>query len=449
MSTLTHYLPATLVRRRTTQAIERHGAAFARLAPTKVALYGVALYAIVFLIAPVRVMVPLSLTPAAYLFFAYFLFCIGTLLVGPTLFRGSYGRARAVNVTTFKTRVVTLVAVLGVALRFADRFIIRGMSLADDVITRRRVLESAGSGPISILAALLYPFCYLPLFMYLLEVEKTGKKSRLKHLAVLALFFYPTLDSLALGSRSLILVNVSLFVLFLQYFGKLRLNIKIVIAALLITVLLLTLSSWIFLERLSAVGMTPAQSVYRSVYAFTVEPNSWSGDLLGSDSAFLQMVGFTYLYVSQYFVHGVLEFGYLMDHFRGPHTYGADMLGVYFKFIAAATGAQNTDDAVMAAQPRTGIFTTFFGPLYVDFGWVGIPLMLLFGVIAYRVWRRAKEGDVAIAPFAMYLTMVVFFMPVVNMIATAQGVYALTALAAFALLMKRRSRRLMSGRLPS
>jgi hypothetical protein len=76
---------------------------------------------------------------------------------------------------------------------------------------------------------------------------------------------------------------------------------------------------------------------------------------------------------------------------------------------------------------RPGVFTTFFGPLWVDFGWWGIFVMLAFGAICKFCARQARAGTLTMMPLYSYLCVVVLFMPVVNLIVSAQGMYIINA----------------------
>src|SRR5690606_15396239 len=104
--------------------------------------------------------------------------------------------------------------------------------------------------------------------------------------------------------------------------------------------------------------------------------------------------------------------------------------GIFFGSSALENGASQS------LYPRPGVWTTFFGPLWVDFGWFSVPVMIVFGFFTSKVAKLARAGAVNWLPLHVYLTIVVFFMPVINFIVSAQGMYIINAFALFGIFAK-------------
>jgi hypothetical protein len=248
-----------------------------------------------------------------------------------------------------------------------------------------------------------------------------------------ALFFFPAVDALLIASRSLLLVTAGLLFLYLVYFGVVRLSIKAVLSMIAAALGGLSLSAAVFLARLEAMHMDPLASSMNSVYAFTVQPADWISNALASSTP--GSIGFFLMYgvlnTTQYLVHGLLEFFYLFDNFSAQHTFGALTFSVYYKFVAIVVGLPFEQGAISSAAPRIGVFTSFFGPLYVDFGWLGPVLMFAFGALARRLHWGLRLDDGAAIPLYLYVVVVIAFFPIVNLVVTAQGLFSLTSFTLF------------------
>jgi hypothetical protein len=90
-------------------------------------------------------------------------------------------------------------------------------------------------------------------------------------------------------------------------------------------------------------------------------------------------------------------------------------------------GVLDYPDVAHNLYVRDGVFTSFFGPLWTDFGWFSAPCMFTFGVICKLFARSAHAGRVGVMPLYAYFCVIIFFMPVVNFWVSAQGSYLINA----------------------
>ena len=89
---------------------------------------------------------------------------------------------------------------------------------------------------------------------------------------------------------------------------------------------------------------------------------------------------------------------------------------------------------IQQSPPRTGVYTTFFGPIFIDFGWFSVVFIFFFGVFQKLIYNKIVQGRFQFIPLLFYLLIINFFMPVFNFINGAQGLYNLISFGFFVLI---------------
>ncbi len=89
---------------------------------------------------------------------------------------------------------------------------------------------------------------------------------------------------------------------------------------------------------------------------------------------------------------------------------------------------------IQQSPPRTGVYTTFFGPIFIDFGWFSLVFIFFFGVFQKLIHNKILQGRFQFTPLLFYLLIINFFMPVFNFINGAQGLYNLISFGFFAII---------------
>lgn len=404
---------------------------FNAFSPVKMLFLGGLTYLAIYYMSPVSGSYDPSMGVVWYLLFSFLFMVFGAWMGAGYRFSGS-GRPNALQVfNNGFFNLVLMIAVVGVSLKIIDRFFLRGVSLSAGMGNREAILDAGGGGAISILGGILYPFCYLPIFVLLSRWSEPKRRKAVNLYICWALFFFPTFDSLLIGSRSLMIVNVAILVFYGIYFRFIKFGFGTVVIAPIAAFSILLVSGTVFIERLDYMGLDYLTSSLNSVYGFTVKPNDWIIDKLAKEQGFSFLIYYSWLNSGQYFTHGMFEFFYLYDHFFSGHTYGAFNYGVYYKFIGVIMGDNSLLDAVIASQPRVGTFTSFLGPIFVDFGWFGPLYMFFFGAVSGWIWRRCLSGRVVWMPLYFYFAMMIFFAPVVSFFVSAQGLYTITSFLLF------------------
>ena len=136
----------------------------------------------------------------------------------------------------------------------------------------------------------------------------------------------------------------------------------------------------------------------------------------------------------QYYLHGVFEFGYLYNNYKKNYWYGGYTFNIFAKFINIMFRTNINLKEIQQSPPRNGVYTTFFGPIFIDFGWFSLVFIFFFGVFQKLIHNKILQGRFQFTPLLFYLLIINFFMPVFNFINGAQGLYNLISFGFFAII---------------
>lgn len=402
---------------------------------TKVTLAGLLVWLALFVIVPLQLKIPLGWKPVLFIILSYIFFILGLKIIPGISVdkRNSYSMNRKAVIQVFY--IVIWIAVLGLIFRVLDKFVLRGTSFGYSISYNRILLEKSGSSIVSILAALLAPFSFLPLFLYYL----LGLKRRWLLVLSYFIFFSTAFEFVMLGSRSGLFVILLLLGLYLRYFKKLRITYGRIIIVGIIMFFLMILSVNLFIERTKDFAKTDKVAIEhileRSGYNFTIEPtNEAKKDIISADSKTMQAYRLGIINFGQYYLHGLFEFGYLYNNYENQNWYGGYTFNIVPKFSNIIFRTDFDLKEIQDSPPRTGVYTTFFGPIFIDFGWFSLIFMFFFGVFQKLIYNKVMLGRFQFIPIVFYFLIINFFMPVFNFINGAQGLYNLISFAFFALI---------------
>lgn len=406
--------------------------------PERIALAGILVYLSIFLATPLEVVFVPAWDALAYIVLSYSMFFLGCVLMA---------RRRAKKVLKIKERLLGVKAFwiyfclggIGISIRIFDRYVNRGASAVESALEAREAIADAAAGPLASVGAVLYPFCYIPLILIWAKALARNDSRFLKFSAVV-LFCLPALDSLLLLSRSQMIVALSMMYFSAAcglYKGELlpremRMPIVGGVAG------LVGISIFAFIVRLDQMNGDLIFSILNSVYGYTIKPNDLAMDAInqgGNLGAFV--AGMVPMF--QYYLHGLFEFGLLWDRPDGQaFGYGVSHFAPYLKALSIFGLAPSLESESL--YYRRGIFTTFFGTLWMDFGWFGPLAMLFFGGVCKYIADKSRAGYLQALPLHIYFCVVVFFMPVVSFLISAQGMYVINTFILFWFLTGRRVR---------
>ncbi|SDN37349.1 O-antigen polymerase [Afipia sp. GAS231] len=127
--------------------------------------------------------------------------------------------------------------------------------------------------------------------------------------------------------------------------------------------------------------------------------------------------------VGQYTLHGVFEFFYLVQA-KGPDAsllWGKYQFTLYDQVQRAILGPGSVSD-LETHNPTSGLFSTFWGPAYIDFGYLIVVYGFAFGYVTGRIRRLIERGDLFALPLYTLLIFQIFLVPIVNGILLASSV---------------------------
>ncbi len=402
---------------------------------TKVTLAGMLVWLVLFMIVPLQLKMEIGWMPILFILSSYLCFLLGLKIIPGV----SVENRNTFTVNKKAVRqvfhIVIWIAVLGLTFRILDKFLLRGTSFGFSISYNRILLAKSGSSIVSVIAAFLAPFSFLPLFLYYF----LGLKRRWLLVLSYVLFFSSVFEFIMLGSRSGLFVILLLLGIYLRYFKKLRITYGRLIILGIALFFLMIWSVNLFLERTKDFAKTDKIAVEhileRSGYNFTIEPTDEAKrSILSADSKTERAYRLGMINFGQYYLHGLFEFGYLFNNYEKNNWYGGYTFNIVPKFSNIIFRTDFDLKEIQNSPPRTGVYTTFFGPIFIDFGWFSLIFMFFFGVAQKLIYNKVMLGRFQFVPIVFYFLIINFFMPVFNFINGAQGLYNLISFGFFALI---------------
>ncbi len=408
--------------------------------PALVAIAGVIVWLFIRFTAPLEMRAELQWNTLGFIATCYISFFVGCIWA-----RQASGRAVEIeksgrnvwsgplNLPLFWTSFV--VGCISMAFRVYDRVGVRGISYLDDSSKIREALENTDFSGLSAVSSVIMPFCFMP-FILLLACRWQAKYFLLGVIATL-LFCLPMLESLAQASRSIMLLTLALGFtsISLLKFGGRVLDRRVFLPLLAGSAGLLLVSSSLFQSRLGDYGRDLQDSLSDSVYAQAFLPSRDALDGMSNRGTVEAKAYETILPNAMYYLSGLYEFELSFNRPDGQiFSYGSYILYPYSRVLALVFGTENirgvNDGQIIY---RTGVFTSFFGPMWVDFGWTTPFLMLLFGFYTERLSGLARQGYLNVLPFYLFCLVVILYMPVFNFLVSGFGFFIFHGFALFAL----------------
>jgi hypothetical protein len=404
--------------------------------PIRTALFGLLVWIVIWLLMPVYQVGRLELGALVYIALCYLFMFAGAAFVGrrePTELR---------SVETLWNRPLhrglfwgtVALGLIGMALRLVDRLLIRGVEYGADALELREALSTSSSSVAGIVAAVLMPLCLVPLIL-LLASERPRSRILLAIAAVV--FVLPMSESFFQLSRSFMLltIGIAFATVSLTQLGGRLLNRKLIVVSLLGALALAVVSTLIFSARIEAGYRQLSDSVFDSAYAEFLQPNEFAWETIASGSELESFAMLSVLPNGLYYLTGAYEFSALWDRPDDQQFAYGQLL--FYPFVRVAYRLVGVDFLnsfdIETYVYRDGVYQTFFGPLWADFGWFGLFVMAAFGALVQNLSQRVRRGSLAVMPLYIYMIIVVYFMPVVNFLTNGFGMLSVTAFTLFAI----------------
>ena len=405
-----------------------------KINPVKVLLLSFVVWSVLFLLAPLEIQIDIDYAAYFLIVLSVFSFIIGYYFQQDK----SKPKKRVVNEKqAWKMfKLILLLALVGMLFKLFDRFIIRGVSVGSNYFENRESMEAGGGNFFGVISAFLVPFSYIPLFMYWSFKFKVKKWMLV---TIFSLFFFQVFDALLLGSRSVIFILAVMMLLYMFYFKKLKLTFRKTILLIAGVIGFSLIMNYLFIERTKVFAGDKAYEIALNSSNFNYTLTSTDDFKRGFDekSELMKTLSFTFVSTSQYFTHGMFEYAYLFNNFDGDFALGSYDFIVYKRFLDKITGSKTDIQMIQELAPRQGVYTTLYGPLYLDFGWFTLLFMFLFGKYTNSVYKKAKAGSEWAVLTYFYLFIVIMFSPVFNFIVGAGGIFIFTSFALFKLISKK------------
>lgn len=399
--------------------------------PARIALAGIGVWLVFWLVTPVYATTSLEPTAMLYIVFCYLGFFLGC---------GTYAVVSGVKdaaVVTSDWRIPRLnrlfwislgLGLSGMGLRLYDRVVLRGADYATNAVDFRESLTQAAAGPVAAVAAVLFPFCFVPLMVLL--ATRFRQRQIVLYLVAAVVFLLPAVESLAQLSRSVLLTTVVLgfgAIACTKFRGN-PVNPRLWAAGVGLIIMMSIASTTIFTNRLELSDRRLSDSVITSVYADHLQPTetAWRGLVAGSEpvSRYYSII----LPNGMYYISGAYEFGALWTRpDTQPFSYGVYNAIAYVRFLQIVFAPNSEPMDEVSLVYRAGVFQTFFGNTWVDFGYFGPLFLFALGFLANVVGRHARSGKLNLLPIYLYLVVIIFFMPVTNFINGGLGNYVIAS----------------------
>tara|TARA_B100000767_G_C19771713_1_gene540397 strand:- start:2958 stop:4199 length:1242 start_codon:yes stop_codon:yes gene_type:complete len=392
-----------------------------KLEPKKLILYGLFFWLILFVFSPFSLNQSPSLNWYIFIFLNVIFF-----LIGASVF---HQRRKKYQIDRYKINKLFYlffwIALLGVSLKLFDKFFIRDISFGTSVFENRDLSSLKSANIIGIIGSLLSPISFYTFFLF---YKYKIKLTKIMKIIVLAMPFLQVIDSIAIGSRSALLVTVIFILLILLILNKIKFSFKKNIIYFSMFLSLLFFMQYIFIERTrefideSDIKSFPMEE---SVFNFTLKTNDEFQNYVKENNNIISNLLFSYTLSAKYYLHGMFELNYLINNFKHEHLYGEFTFSLYKRIFYKAIGRKyNTHYNIM---PRNGIFTTFLGPIFIDFAWFSPLFLFILGGYCKRVHNRLILNDDSSAMLYIYLASVILFFPVFNFISGVGGLYIFTS----------------------
>lgn len=391
---------------------------------------GILVWLFVFMLFPAKPVYPFSLEALLYITFSYLALVIGYTLVPSKQYKT---KDYAKIWSTKRIYVLIFIIIVSFLVRYIDLFYVRGVSFDYDVWQNRDLLNKTKPGFFLIFFSICKQLYFIPLILLL--KEKVNDK-RLLTLSVI-LFLIPFIEGVIRGSRNSFFIPVILLLFIFIYFKKIHFKKKQLLTIVSIGIVLFFIATSIIIarekprtdENYSSITtdfllndfLKPQPEVFETIQK---TKNETIKELMIS--------GFQ---VGQYYVHGVFEFDYLMRYYqRKPlhPQYGKYMFATVNRFTNKCGLTETNLDLVQAKHPRGYTFITFFGGLYIDFGWLGILIMFVYGASQKVIVNAIRGKKIEYIPLFIFLLFVNFFMLTFNFIENT-GTYFLVVCLGFIL----------------
>lgn len=352
--------------------------------------------------------------------------------------------------------IMFVIGLIGVLIRMYQRIYIQEIYFAENLVETRMELMSSevNSGFLGILSAVFYPFSTITLMLAILWHKHINK---LIFLLILILGLFPIYDAFLTESRLLIVLTF-LLVLFTFLASRISffknhtiikvfkyklisipsviLKKKVWIPVSIIIIVFAIFSQKVVNNRLAAFGYTDTLKVWEHYHESKIDKD-FNLEVKNAKSVNEKNKLIAQYSLKHYFAHSIPEYIRLNNHLQRfwGYYFGAFEFYTFIKFFKVIGLDIPSFSKLNEISYKPAVYTTFWGPFYIDFGVFGFFISFLLGRFTQRTYLRAKHGsekDILLYAFIGVVVLASFF---VNF-AMGGNLYFLTAIIIAIILLK-------------
>lgn len=343
--------------------------------------------------------------------------------------------------------VLFLIGFIGVLLKIYIGFFKTEIFVANDIFEKRleNMHKELTGGIIGVFASILFPFSFISLLLSIYYFKIINK---FMLIFIIIFGFYPLIESYFMGGRTIIvLLGLTLiFVFYQSYFKNFNFTLvnikisnfsllkipsflfkkKIYIPLFLISILFIVYSIQIVNKRLDRFGYGDAtfRVWEKKDYQWVKFDEDYKKEYFSSNKQEKsKMIGLYSL--KHYFAHGVIEYIRLVNHLDKTtgYYYGQYEFNVFFKFFKAFGVPLKSANDLAKILSRKAVYSTFWGPFYIDFGIVGFIIIFFWGRFVKRVFIHAKRGRPEFVIFYGYISTIIITSFFINFLLGSSSYY--------------------------
>ncbi len=400
-------------------------------------LGGILIWFFILLISPVYIVNEIS--NQTFLFISL---CYTSLIVGYVLSFRVLKRKETINprkevvIPINIIKVITYFIILCFIIRYIDIFYFRSLRFSNTIYQNRFLFKNGEYNFIFIVSNVFKTLYFVPLLL----ISLVKKKNNFLFFLSISLFFFPFLEAVLMGSRSPFLQSFVLLTIILFFTKKIKFNKKTFLFLITSLLVLFIISTQILISREGPKNKNPySHLVKNAIYNDFLKPKSEIVDFMidPNVSNLKKNVALSGLQVGQYYTHGVFEFDNLLRYYEHNHfkkQYGKFTFFVFPKFTNYLNLTKINIDEINKSSPREYVFITFFGGLYLDFGWSGLIVIFLLGYLQGIVSKKITIKNYYYAPLFIFFIFTNFFLLTINFFRGA-GTYTFISCIIFAVIL--------------
>lgn len=334
-----------------------------------------------------------------------------------------------------------VIAVVGLLLRYYDLFVTKSFltfsSPTDFKLNFDEALTNYGMS--AIVSSILAPFSIAVL---VLTAYYPGRLPMLFKMATFGVVGLLLAYFVLRGGRTALTLILVMYLAAMALSGRLghlrisKSQVKKISLGLLLAFGFFFYSLFLLSNRLESMGFTLESGLeyMQTAHHFTVNESLME---IASEGEFAAALVYTYVSLTHYFIHGYYQFALLVSSFDLSNmTLGAGQYYPVFKFFGVLGYETTTAADLTGMLEEPGVYSTFFGPVYMDFGYWGFLYCFVLGLLSQWSWIGARNRSGFHYMFYPYVAAVLAHSSFLNMIQSGMGLYFLVAMVLAGLIVK-------------